>query len=695
MPGLRINGDIYASGDIVANAGETSDDIAIATESMINEIIERLDRLIAYQKQLHNTDTDADGLTDGVEVITRGTDPLRADTDADGHTDGAEVAEGFDPLHPESPALMRNRGGLDAAVAMWFDNQDEFRDTYKCEIGGLDVSLITDFSKLFEGKNNFNDDISGWDVSSAKTMVQMFKGCESFDQDLSGWGEKVSNVTDMNSMFDGCHEFNQDIGNWNVSRVTSMRHMFAGCYHFNQDIGDWNVQSVNFSNGGAATMFKHCFRFNQSIAAWIHHIDELKGVERRYAVQTLYCNSNSWRLFEDNPCTPKNVPQLWELINDWVRIRHQYPETAAAKFYTEVIGQKYGINDGIQELHIGDLNVGGIMNFGFAFHRNRAGYPGQIPFNDDISGWDVSNGYIFEYMFENQPKFNQDLSGWDVSNGLYFNRMFNRCPALINQDLSNWNLRSLLSSADAREMFLYTGQGSAPMGDLSTWKLPDSGVVELNYNANPGYQPLGRHNKRWIIQNRARLRDAVTFLLQNGEEGFKSYYEKEFHLLDVSRVKDFSQVFIGIDFQARAKPIVLDLANWDVSNATNMRYMFAHSSFNQDLSGWGEKVSNVTDMSYMFSDSQFNQDIGNWDVSNVEFMEGMFAESQFNQDLSGWGEKVSNVVSMKRMFAGSQFNQDIGDWDVSRVTNMKEMFKGSNFTQDISGWDLVSVQDSP
>jgi len=47
-------------------------------------------------------------------------------------------------------------------------------------------------------------------------------------------------------------------------------------------------------------------------------------------------------------------------------------------------------------------------------------------------------------------------------------------------------------------------------------------------------------------------------------------------------------------------------------------------------------VSDVTDMSYMFLDSCFNGDISKWDVSNVKNMRGMFSGSQFNGDISQW-----------------------------------------------------------
>jgi surface protein len=59
-------------------------------------------------------------------------------------------------------------------------------------------------------------------------------------------------------------------------------------------------------------------------------------------------------------------------------------------------------------------------------------------------------------------------------------------------------------------------------------------------------------------------------------------------------------------------------------------------SFNQDISSWD--VSNVSDMSYMYSSaSSFNQDISNWNVSSVQNMSNMFFNaSSFNQDISSW-----------------------------------------------------------
>jgi len=41
-----------------------------------------------------------------------------------------------------------------------------------------------------------------------------------------------------------------------------------------------------------------------------------------------------------------------------------------------------------------------------------------------------------------------------------------------------------------------------------------------------------------------------------------------------------------------------------------MRYMFANSNFNKNISEWN--ISNISDMSYMFYNLKFNKDISNW-----------------------------------------------------------------------------------
>ena len=53
---------------------------------------------VRFYAAARRIDSDADGLSDGAEVLIHRTDPALADTDEDGHSDGREVALGTDPL---------------------------------------------------------------------------------------------------------------------------------------------------------------------------------------------------------------------------------------------------------------------------------------------------------------------------------------------------------------------------------------------------------------------------------------------------------------------------------------------------------------------------------------------------------------------------------------------------------------------
>lgn len=174
----------------------------------------------------------------------------------------------------------------------------------------------------------------------------------------------------------------------------------------------------------------------------------------------------------------------------------------------------------------------------------------------------------------------------------------------------------------------------------------------------------------------------LTFLPQ-----FSTDFNYDISSWDVSNITDMSWLFLNSSFNQ-------DIGNWDVSSVVTMNGLFAScSAFNQDLSEWD--VSNVENMRYMFNTAlSFDQDISEWNVSSVTNMDKMFKKaSSFNQDLNDWD--VSSVTNMEGMFEdATAFNGHISDWNVGLVTNFQYMFdNASNFNQDIGGWDVTSVTD--
>ncbi len=185
---------------------------------------------------------------------------------------------------------------------------------------------------------------------------------------------------------------------------------------------------------------------------------------------------------------------------------------------------------------------------------------------------------------------------------------------------------------------------------------------------------------------------------------------------DISDVTNMSFMFSNSGYNATTFDIV-DLSGWDTSKVTRMYGMFSKVGYNSttwnigDLSEWD--TSSVIDMGDMFFYAGYNAtafdigDLSEWDTSSVIDMGDMFGGLGYNAttfdigDLSEWD--TSNVENMSSMFAYSGYNAttfDIGDlseWDTSKATTMASMFaySGRNATTwhigDLSEWDTSNV----
>ena len=267
-------------------------------------------------------------------------------------------------------------------------------------------------------------------------------------------------------------------------------------------------------------------------------------------------------------------------------------------------------------------------------------------FNGDISGWNVSNVTDMGSMFW-RSKFNGDISHWDVSNVTYMACMFS-CSK-FNGDISRWNVSSV---TDMRGMFVH----SPFNGDVSHWNVSNvndfCGMFDESATEWAMCYPSWYKGKRVngiVAENRENLIEIIKAAIKrNGSE--------------------------------------CDLNYVDVSQVTNMRYLFVHSQFNGDISGWD--VSNVTDMRGMFRDSLFAGDISQWNVSKETVKDSMFFNSgiEKNNRYPSWygkDEQVHKVVARDRdhlielIDAAIERNGlecDLNFIDVSQVTDMSWLF---------------------
>ena len=206
--------------------------------------------------------------------------------------------------------------------------------------------------------------------------------------------------------------------------------------------------------------------------------------------------------------------------------------------------------------------------------------------------------------------------------------------------------------------------------------------LKLSVNTNTKQQtikPKNRDELKQIISERLKKRDYVD----------KKIVPVDLNDIDVSGIKDFSDVFKGYDLTD------VDMSGWNTHNANSFDHMFmdATGMYNLDISNWD--VSNVHIMHSTFANTDFNGNISEWDVSNVLYFNSMFKSNPyFDGDISKWD--VSNASEMAGMFWNATVftGKGLDNWNTGNVKTMNIMFKNcSNLDVDLSSWVTRKVNN--
>ena len=342
------------------------------------------------------------------------------------------------------------------------------------DVTNWDVSSATTMKSMFQIAHAFNRDISGWDVSNVEDMERMFSSALSFNQPIGGWN--VSSVTNMSNMFRDAYDFNQSINSWNVSNVTNMQAMFAafnnysgqGPGTFNQPLDQWDVSNVT----DMSNMFHTQSTFDQDISGW--DISSLTG----NGMQGMFSNGvfnqplNGWTL----PSGVTSLENMFsrsdynQPLDNWdvSGITNMRLLFWNAEFNQDISGWDVSNLTSMQAMFMGDqckfnqpignwdtssVNDMESMFYGnIIFDQDISTWPTTTPvsvdkmfrestYNRPLPNWkiDGTDGNAMRDTFRDNTNFNQDISGWDVSDVIGFTSTFRNATA-FNQDLSSWDV---------------------------------------------------------------------------------------------------------------------------------------------------------------------------------------------------------------------------------------------------------------
>jgi len=487
-------------------------------------------------------------------------------------------------------------------------------------------------------------------------------GVETDQDDVASCSSNPDCPEDYNCYYEKCYSKDMFIFKWYVafSGYAILPLVKSGNYNFTIDWGDGTTDKINNSNYTLDHEYEESNReYLVTISGtiegwqWCSHSDGSEEAyedcrpdkyEKRFLSEIVQWGSlafgdteNQFKGCGNLEITAKDAPDLSKTIS----LNEAFAWCKSIKPSGEMFT---------------NWDVSNIINLRKTFFQ-------ATHFNQDISGWDVSNVTDMSYLFSGSS-FNQDISGWNVSNVENMSFMFGDSD--FNQDILGWNI---LKVVDMSGMFAF-----APFNqDISNWDVSNVKNMEGMF---VGSQNCDQDLSKWDVSNVKSMERMFCWSCFNGD--ISSW--------DVSNVEDMSEMF------SSNKSFNQDLSSWDVSSVKNMYGMFMGAkSFNQSLSDWD--ISNVEDLTKMFYFAEkFNGDVSGWDVSKIKDMNGLFYQSSFNQDVSSWD--VSGVENMEKMFSWSSFNQDISSWDVSSVINMESMFDyAKDFDQNISSWDVSNVEN--
>ena len=366
---------------------------------------------------------------------------------------------------------------------------------------------------------------------------------------------------------------------------------------------------------------------------------------------------------------------------------------------------------GSKLLDLSNWNTSNVTNMEYTFSHTNCSL--------NISNWNTSNvtnmSYTFRWHGFSSTTNSLDLSRWDTSNVTDMSGMFQQC-SLDVLDISNFSTSSTTNMTwmfdnddDDETAYInyiiidspvfkfqmtdpdikywrpgqYTGEVIpkilVPRALLNTYKTAENwSLIADRFEPIEDYA-ITRHNGQITVK--PKNFDLHNYASNNNLEDKSDLTQEELRkLTNIIVASDASHAFGGswdedpLDMMGgctELQNLNTVESTWDVSNVTNIGYMFCNCTNLRglEISQWN--VSNVTNMEWAFQycSSLEKINVSEWNTSNVQSLYGTFCQ-------------CSSLISL-----------DLSKWDTSSVTNMSHLFMGCTKLEilDISNFDSSSL----
>lgn len=360
-------------------------------------------------------------------------------------------------------------------------------------------------------------DISGWEVPNVKDMDNLFLNSPLFNQDLSRWN--VGNVWWLNNTFNKASAFNGNLKRWGLHSVISMDGTFANATLFDSKINLWDVSNVRSMEG----MFGNASAFNQDLSGWC--VKQFDNTPLNFDTDTTVWTLPKpvWGTCPVVPDTTtielRRTPTGENYGNDEDRLIIRFNGTGALVNFNDGRGEKWYWEEAVQYYDEIDYNVEKVAtlrldNYCGLLETNAdkvirwGGKYDSVKFTSNIKEVPLTLGEDITScasMFYEATEFNQDLSGWDVSNVTDMNNMFYYAQN-FNGDLSAWDVSSVTNMTS---MFSNAYQYNGPMSDWDVSKVES--MHSMFDNAQNFNQDIGSWDVSNVIEMRSMFSLATKF----------------------------------------------------------------------------------------------------------------------------------------------------------------------------------------